>query len=169
MEKILGDPNFGSEIRVFAIFLRLHHYISLILNKIAAWDNVWHLVELKPPKIKKIVGQIFFILILSSIHSNLLVCITQGFLHCKLKILILLVLLLEWNKICCNVFLPVKIFVRFVKLLNISLDKYSIFLSCRRNFLMMIESEQKRLYKCSFQDDHILIILCDREYPVVQV
>ena len=40
MEKILGDPNFGSEIRVFAIFLRLHHYISLILHKIAVWDNV---------------------------------------------------------------------------------------------------------------------------------
>ena len=131
MEKILGDPNFGSEIRVFAIFLRLHHYISLILHKIAVWDNVWHIVELKPQKKKKkkkIVGQNFFILILSSIHSNLLVCITQGFLHYKLKILIPLVLLLEWNKICCNVLLPVKIFVRFVKLLNIGLDEYSLFL-----------------------------------------
>ena len=34
---------------------------------------------------------------------------------------------------------------------------------------MMTAKEQKRVHKCSFQDDHIIIIMCDHEYPAVQV
>ena len=49
MEKF-REPQIGSEIRVFVIFSRLHHSFSLILHKIAAWDNVYHLVDLKPQK-----------------------------------------------------------------------------------------------------------------------
>ena len=48
MEKNSGIQT-GSEIRVLAIFARLHH-ISLTLHKIAASDSVKHLVELKPRK-----------------------------------------------------------------------------------------------------------------------
>ena len=47
MEKVSGDPDW---VWVFHIFSRLHHYISLILHKIAAWDNILPLVEQKPPK-----------------------------------------------------------------------------------------------------------------------
>ena len=43
-----GPTQTGSEIRVWAIFSWLHHYISLILHKIAAWDKIKHLVEQKP-------------------------------------------------------------------------------------------------------------------------
>ena len=39
----------------FCHFLKLRHYIFLILHKITAWDNVQHPVELKPPK--KIFGR----------------------------------------------------------------------------------------------------------------
>ena len=44
MQNFLG-PQIESDISVFAVFSRL------ILHKIAAWENVQHLVELKPPKI----------------------------------------------------------------------------------------------------------------------
>ena len=44
------------------------------------------------------------------------------------KILVLPVLLLEWNKTYCIVFPPAKIFASFFKLLKISLDAYSLFL-----------------------------------------
>ena len=48
--------------------------------------------------------------------------------------------LLQW------IFL-VKIFVSFVKFLNVSLDEYRLFLShVKQVFLMIIASEQKRLY-----------------------
>ena len=39
MENILGSQT-ESEIMVFVILSRLHHYIYLILHKIASWDNV---------------------------------------------------------------------------------------------------------------------------------
>ena len=39
MEEI-SETQTGSEITVFVIFSRLHRYISLILHKIAAWDNI---------------------------------------------------------------------------------------------------------------------------------
>ena len=39
-EKNFWGYQIGSKIRVFAIFSRLHHYISLILHKIAVWDDV---------------------------------------------------------------------------------------------------------------------------------
>ena len=82
------------------IFSSLHHQFSLILHRIAAWDNVYHLVELKPPKKKmcdpnqglsgpncvfqhflsyfiikrgKILLEIFSILMWLGIQSNLLV------------------------------------------------------------------------------------------------
>ena len=70
MKKVLG-PQVGSEIRVLAIFSRLHQYFPLILHKIAAWDNVEHLGELKPPQIGAVM--IFSILMSPSVHSNLLV------------------------------------------------------------------------------------------------
>ena len=37
----------GHKINVFAIFSGLCYYFSLILHRIAAWDNVKHLVKLK--------------------------------------------------------------------------------------------------------------------------
>ena len=98
--KSLGTQNWP-EIRFFTIFSSLHHQFSLILHRIAAWDNVYHLVELKPPKKKKMCGpnqdltgpnyvfqhflsyfiikrgkillEIFCILMWSGIQSNLLV------------------------------------------------------------------------------------------------
>ena len=53
--------------------------------------------------------------------------IAQGFLN-LLKFLVRSVLLLKWNN-CSIASAAVKIFVSLVKLLNISLDEYSIFLS----------------------------------------
>ena len=44
-------------------------------------------------------------------------------------ILILSVLVLKWNKTSYIEYFLAKIFVSFLKLLNISLDKYSLFLS----------------------------------------
>ena len=39
MKKFWGGQ-IGSEIRDFAIYLMLHYKFSLILHKIAAWDNI---------------------------------------------------------------------------------------------------------------------------------
>ena len=38
--KKIGGSQIGSEIKVFVIFSRLYYYISLVLHKVAAWDNV---------------------------------------------------------------------------------------------------------------------------------
>ena len=68
----------------------------------------------------------------SKIYFKVIFYITQGnFLYyiTQLKILILPTLLLKWNKTCCIEFFLVKILVSFVKLLNINLEKYSLFLS----------------------------------------
>ena len=51
MKKFVS-PKLGPKLG-FAIFSRFHHYFSLVLHKIAAWDNIKHLVELKPQKKKK--------------------------------------------------------------------------------------------------------------------
>ena len=44
-------------------------------------------------------------------------------------------------------FFSLRFFFSFIKLLNINLDEYSLFLShVKSDFLMMIGTEQKRLY-----------------------
>ena len=68
--------------------------------------------------------------------------IVRGF-YMLTKILNTARLLLKWNKTCCIEFSLVKIFVSFVKLLSISLNKFSHFQG--QVFLTMIASEQKRL------------------------
>ena len=45
-DSLLGGEG-GHKINVFAIFSGLCYYFSLILHRIAAWDNVKHLVKLK--------------------------------------------------------------------------------------------------------------------------
>ena len=79
--------------------------------------------------------KMFFIL--RNVFSNVFFFFTnlsQGnFLYClrfliHLKTLILHVLLLNWNKTCYIDFFFVKIFVSFIKLLNISLDGTHLFL-----------------------------------------
>ena len=61
----------------------------------------------------------------SQIYLKAIFYVTRGFLY-QLKSLILSVLLPEWNKTCC-----IELFLcqDFVKLLNTSLDVYSLFLS----------------------------------------
>ena len=56
--------------------------------------------------------------------------------------------LLKCNKTCCPVFLLAKIFVSFIKPLNVSLDEQPFPQSCKTSFLMMIASEQKILQQC---------------------
>ena len=51
--KNFGAPKLGPNLGFFAIFSRLHIQFSLILHKIAARDNVYYLLELKPHKKKK--------------------------------------------------------------------------------------------------------------------
>ena len=47
----------GPKISFIAIFSSLHYLFSLILHRIAAWDNFEHLLDLKPQK-KNFVVQI---------------------------------------------------------------------------------------------------------------
>ena len=73
-EKKIGCPI----LEFFAIFSSFHHQLSLILHRITAWDNVQYLVELRPPKefVAQIRAEVIFpILMLSGVHSNLLVFI----------------------------------------------------------------------------------------------
>ena len=62
-------------------------------------------------------------------------------------ILILPVVVPERIKTFCIEFFLTKIFVSFVKLLDIILDEYGLFLShVKSGFLMMIVSEHKKVY-----------------------
>ena len=62
-------------------------------------------------------------------------------------ILILPVVVPEQIKTFCTEFFLTKIFVSFVKLLDIILDEYGLFLSHVKSvFLMMIVSEHKKVY-----------------------
>ena len=58
----------------------------------------------------------------SQVYLRAIFYIAWGFLK-KLKTLVLPLLLLKWNKTCCIDFFFDKIFVSFVKLLNINLDE----------------------------------------------
>ena len=60
------------------------------------------------------------------LQGNFLYC--RSFLY-QLKVLILPVLLLKWNNLLHWISFSVKIFISFVKLLNINWDKYNLFLS----------------------------------------
>ena len=95
--------------------------------------------------------------------------IVQGFLY-QLKILILPVLLLKWNKTCCIEFCLVKVFVSLVKLLIISLDEYCIFLGHLKSVFQQWSGVNRKEYtSTSFQGDQKYIISCDRRYPAAQV
>ena len=88
--------------------------------------------------------------ILQKVLQNVLSFFTnlsQGnFLCCpkffiQLKMLILPVLILKWIKTYCIDFFLIKIFVSIVKLLNISLDEYSLFLSHVKSVFFNDDSE----------------------------
>ena len=82
-----------------------------------------NIVILKNFAYYKMFCKLFFFFFRNSSQGNFLYC-PRFFI---LKLLILLVLLLKWNKTCHIDFFIIKIFV--VLSLNIILDEYSIFLS----------------------------------------
>ena len=65
----------------------------------------------------------------------------------------------------------IKVFVSFVKLLNISLAEYSLFPSHLKSvFFKQWSGMNRKEYTCtSFQDYHKYIILCDLKYSATQV